>query len=343
MPAPRPARRLLALAAGAVLAAGLAAPAGAAPSDRAPEGAHARAATTAAERAAVAAYWTPARMRAALPGERLAPVVSPTEAAAAAPVARGTTAKVKPVPKPDKPGGGKPGGGGGGSTDPVVTGALWTGGTAVVATTGKVFFTLGGSNYVCSGSAVTSANESTVLTAGHCLHEGPGDFATNWAFVPAYADGARPYGTFVATDLHTTTQWESSGDFSYDVGFAVVAPVGGATLTDTVGAQGITFSAPRSESRYAFGYPAARPYDGSDLVHCAGPLKSDPYGADTLGMTCDMTGGSSGGPWLSGFSTSTGLGQLSSVNSYKYSTDKTSMYGPYLGTDAQQLYDTASR
>ena len=29
-----------------------------------------------------------------------------------------------------------------------------------------------------------SANESVVLTAGHCLHEGPGAFATNFAFVP---------------------------------------------------------------------------------------------------------------------------------------------------------------
>ncbi|WP_336922740.1 trypsin-like serine peptidase [Aquipuribacter sp. SD81] len=332
------ARRLLALAAGLALTAGLATPAGAVPSERAAGVAHARAATTAAERAAVAAYWSPARMRAARPADALAPTVTPGEVSTAD-VARGS-ASVRPTARPGG-GKGKPGGGGGGGT--VVTGAEWTGGTAVVATTGKVFFTLGGSNYVCSGSAVTSANESTVLTAGHCLHGGPGAYATNWAFVPAYDDGARPYGTFVATDLYTTSQWASSGDFSYDVGFATVAPVAGATLTDTTGAQGITFSAPRQESRYAFGYPAAKPYDGSDLVHCAGPLKSDPYGADTLGMDCTMTGGSSGGPWLSQFSTSTGLGQLSSVNSYKYSSDSRSMYGPYLGSVAQQLYATASR
>ena len=193
----------------------------------------------------------------------------------------------------------------------------------MVGTTGKVFFTLGGSNYVCSGSAVTSGNESVVLTAGHCLHEGPGAFATNFAFVPAYDDGARPYGTFVATDLYTTSQWAASGDFVYDVGFAVVAPVGGVTLADTVGAQGIGFTASRTDFRYAFGYPAARPYDGSDLIYCAGTLKADPYGWDTLGMSCNMTGGSSGGPWLSGFRTTTGLGTLTSVNSYKYTSTRT--------------------
>ena len=44
----------------------------------------------------------------------------------------------------------------------------------------------------------------------------------------------------------------------------------GVTLTDTVGAQGIGFTASRTDFRYAFGYPAARPYDGSDLIHCAG-------------------------------------------------------------------------
>jgi V8-like Glu-specific endopeptidase len=328
--------RALAVLAALVTAAGLAGPAVAAPSDRSSDVAHARAATTAAEREAVAAYWTPARMRAATPADVLAPTVSPGEVSTAD-VAAGTVS-VKPTAKPS--GNGKPGGGGSG--DGSVTGAEWTGGTAIVGTTGKVFFTLGGSNYVCSGSAVSSGNESVVLTAGHCLHEGPGDYATNFAFVPAYDDGARPYGTFVATDLFTTQQWAASGDFVYDVGYAVVAPVNGATLTDTVGSQGISFNASRTDFRYAFGYPAARPYDGSDLVHCAGTLKADPYGSDTLGMTCNMTGGSSGGPWLSGFSTTTGLGTLTSVNSYKYSIDKNSMYGPYLGSVAQQVYQAAS-
>lgn len=331
--------RALAVLAALVTAAGLAGPASAAPAPQAADVAHARAATTAADRAAVAAYWTPARMRAATPADVLAPTVSPGDVAGAD--VRAGTGSVRPTAKPG--GKGKPGGGGTAPTpDGADGGTPWTGGTAVVSTTGKVFFTLGGSNYVCSGSSVTSGNESVVLTAGHCLHEGPGAYATNFAFVPAYADGARPYGTFVATDLYTTSRWAASGDFAHDVGFAVVAPVNGTTLTDTVGAQGIGFAASRTDFRHGFGYPAARPYDGSDLVHCAGTVFGDPYGADTLGMVCDMTGGASGGPWLSGFSTTTGLGTLTSVNSYKYNADPTRMYGPYLGSVAQQVYTTAA-
>ena len=46
------------------------------------------------------------------------------------------------------------------------TGGYFSGGGEVRDTTGKVFFTLGGTNYVCSGSAVTSGNKDVVLTAG---------------------------------------------------------------------------------------------------------------------------------------------------------------------------------
>jgi V8-like Glu-specific endopeptidase len=38
-----------------------------------------------------------------------------------------------------------------------------------------------------------------VSTAGHCVNEGPGDFATNWAFVPAYNNGSAPFGTWNRT------------------------------------------------------------------------------------------------------------------------------------------------
>ena len=47
-----------------------------------------------------------------------------------------------------------------------------------------MFFTLGGNDYVCSGTALLSGNKSVVWTAGHCVNEGPGEFATNWEFVP---------------------------------------------------------------------------------------------------------------------------------------------------------------
>ena len=70
-----------------------------------------------------------------------------------------------------------------------------------------MFFTDDGLNYVCSGTAVLSGNSSTVWTAGHCVHDGASGFHTNWSFVPAYADGSRPYGTWTARTLLTTSGW----------------------------------------------------------------------------------------------------------------------------------------
>ena len=59
-------------------------------------------------------------------------------------------------------------------------------------------------------------------------------------------------------------------------------------------------------------------------------------------MTCDMTGGASGGPWFQEFDEGTGLGVLNSVNSYKINLIPTWMFGPYFGADAQDLYNRAS-
>jgi V8-like Glu-specific endopeptidase len=279
--------------------------------------AHDTGADTRAEQRQVRDYWTPQRMRNAEPVDVQAPA---TEAAT---VERGKPTTVK----------GKPGGG----TSDGYLGGPWTGGGNVVRTTGKVFFTLGGSNYVCSGSAVTSANESTVTTAGHCLNEGPGAYASYFSFVPAYDDGAAPYGEWVATDLFTTTQWASQGDFNYDVGMAKVAPLGGATLTDTVGSQGIAFNQPRGQFVHAFGYPAASPYDGQSLTYCSGTTTNDTRGGtDDLRLACNMTGGSSGGPWFQGFSNGTGT-QIS-LNSFGYRGEKNAMYGPIFGATVRNLY-----
>ncbi len=197
---------------------------------------------------------------------------------------------------------------------------------APVSHIGKVFFTLGGQDYVCSGNAVVSANESTVSTAGHCLNEGPGAFATRWVFVPAYENGSAPYGSFAATELVTTSQWSNDGDITYDTGFAVVSNSNGSTLTDTVGASGVAFNQPRGEYYTAYGYPAASPFNGETLQSCAGSASDDPFGqTQSQGISCDMTGGSSGGPWFLGTGSST---YQNSVNSFGYYTVLNTMFGP---------------
>jgi hypothetical protein len=214
-------------------------------------------------------------------------------------------------------------------------------GESSVSHIGKVFFTLGGVNYVCSGNSVTSANQSTVSTAGHCLNEGPGAFASNFTFVPAYLNGAAAYGKWTAKALYTTSQWSSSGNMQYDTGFAVMNTLNGQKLSDVVGASGVRFNAARGLEYKSFGYPAASPFTGESLKSCSGTAANDPYNPqyNTQGINCNMTGGSSGGPWFMG--TSSG-GYQNSVNSYGYGSNSTKMYAPYWGTVIQGTYQTAS-
>ncbi|WP_405059720.1 hypothetical protein OG474_44300 [Kribbella sp. NBC_01505] len=276
-----------------------------------------QAAITKSQQAQVAGFWTPERMRSAVPIDQL---LTPKQRLSGGTVAAGQPTTVAPSAFPS----------GGGA---------WTSGGKIVSTEGRVFFTYTGRTASCSGTAVTSGNKSTVVTAGHCVKL-DGAFHTNWVFVPAYNNGATPYGTWTAKKTYATPQWVASEDINYDVGAAVVNPLSGASLTDVVGGQGIAFNQARGQNMYAFGYPAAAPYDGTKLVYCSGKV-FNAFISDGIGMTCDMTGGASGGGWFLQFSESTGVGIVNSVNSYKINLIPTWMFGPYFGADAQNLYNTA--
>jgi V8-like Glu-specific endopeptidase len=320
---PRISGTLLGVVAGvtALLATGtLATPAGAAPEP----GPGVRQMSAAAQEKA-RDFWTPERMREARPLDLLS---VGREAMLGAAPRKGTPSTVAPS-APDLGVMAFPNGGG-----------AWTGGGKVVSTAGRVFFTYQGRTASCSGNAVTSANKSTVMTAGHCVKL-QGSWHTNWVFVPGYHDGQAPHGRWTATKTLATPQWTASEDINYDIGAAVVAPLNGRTLTDVVGGQGLAFNTGYNLPMYAFGFPAASPYDGEKFIYCSGTTNRDFLLSNDHGMTCNMTGGSSGGPWFTRFDEATGTGLQSSVNSFKYNFLPNRMYGPYFGADAQNLYQAA--
>lgn len=273
-------------------------------------------------RARVIAYWTPARIASAVP--------------------RGFVREAggKLVPN------GRPVTGGDGTT---VSGASWTKDGEIEERSGRVLFTMGGSNWICSASVVTdggaSNGYSTIVTAGHCVTDGPSDWASMWMFIPDFDDApiytcdAPSRGCWVAERLAAHATFESGGGFGNDTvhvdyGFARVGlggVDGGALLDldDLVGAYSLRTSATSlSDNQWAFGYPAEGKYKGKDLIYCRGSLIADPYGSDTWGMGCKMNGGSSGGPWLHGTTTpETDSGTVSSVNSYGYA-GLAYMFGP---------------
>jgi len=57
-------------------------------------------------------------------------------------------------------------------------------------------------------------------------------------------------------------------------------------------------------------------------------------------MGCDMTRGSSGGPWILDFSGSAGGNNLlNGNNSYRYGSHPEELYSPYFDSDAKGLRD----
>ncbi|HSI79499.1 MAG TPA: trypsin-like peptidase domain-containing protein [Solirubrobacterales bacterium] len=218
-------------------------------------------------------------------------------------------------------------------------------------THGKVFFRIPGQgNFVCSGTVVRSRGRNVVLTAGHCVYDDlTRTFAANWMFVPAFRDGERPFGEWVAHRLATTSQFRAAVTDSerWDVGIAIVGRNrNGRGVQDRVGARRIGFNRPRDQSYRAFGYPAASPFDGRRMYRCDSPYRGDDPEFDPprpMRIDCDMTGGSSGGGWVSDG------GFVASVISYAYECpvslplvcadeEEGKLFGPFFGNVIRNLY-----
>jgi V8-like Glu-specific endopeptidase len=226
-----------------------------------------------------------------------------------------------------------------------------THGGAVAAAVGKVFFTLGATDYTCSGTLVRSRRGYVVLTAAHCVTNGRGQWAVGWTFVPGYSGGTEPYGQYTARRFFVSPRWTgpAAGE-RYDVAFVRVAPAAlyGPRARRPRAPAGLPIrfaasqTAPLATPAYVFGYPALRPYSGLYANYCAGLAVSSAVRPGSARIGCAMTAGDSGGPWLAGFSPQTGAGTITAVTAYKLSGDLRTLYGTVLGPTAHGLYLRAS-
>jgi V8-like Glu-specific endopeptidase len=277
-------------------------------------------------------YWTPSRMAAAL---RVA------DGGPSASAGRGRVRRLARQVAAVRPDGGTTG-----------KGLRWTGQGAVAAAVGKVFFTLGEEDYVCSGALVGGERTDVVLTAAHCVTGGPGpggaqQWATNWMFVPGFAAGLLPYGEYAARRFFVSPDWTgpAGGREQYDAAFVQVGPPsvdGVAAAAQLPPGLPVRFAdrqeaAPLGQA-YVFGYPALGPYNGLDLSYCAGPAAGS---GGSVRTPCDMTAGDSGGPWLAGLGAGTNGGPVVAVSTYKVSGDPRVLYGAVLGPQARALYERA--
>ncbi|NKE61654.1 hypothetical protein FXN61_34810 [Lentzea sp. PSKA42] len=219
----------------------------------------------------VAAYWTPERI-AAMPAGPGAPPGTP------------------PVDGPD----GAPG--------------------ALSRTIGRLFFVdRDGEDSSCTATVVMSANRRTAVTGGHCVHtanligQDP-RWHSKLFFVPGFRDGARPFGQFVVRKAVVSRTWIVDDQQSeHDQAFLVLDRPSGAS-------ENIAFGRPGDRRAHEYGYPRAahqpghqgRPeFTGQRLAQCWGTPARNPghpeFPEDNMwGVPCDMGGGSSGGPRMSG-------------------------------------------
>lgn len=314
----------------------------AAPVSAAPiEGVH-RTTITASERSEALRFWTDARLRSArdldAPAASSGPHTSSGLTGRQAAPGSGEEVRVAPLPAPRAA-----------ATAPAPSLAAsnpapWTGGGLISTTAGKVFFqNAGGGTFACSATVANADNKSLVLTAGHCVVDaGTGEVYRNWVFIPGYANGNRPYGTFTASSLFHLDQYVSTaGNANYDLAFARLAPLNGRSLGDTVGAQGIAFNSATGREVHSFGYGgSAAEGNGERLNHCSGVEYPDAgrEGSTMWGIDCVQTGGSSGGGFLADFDTASGGGYL--VGNISVSAGS-SEYHPVLGNEALDLYRRA--
>lgn len=208
-----------------------------------------------------------------------------------------------------------------------------------------------GGTHQCSAATVASESRRLLVTAAHCVWLDGGWTLDGAYFVPG-VDGDRPepWGRWDVEAAWVPTAWQKSGssiesvDSAHDIAVLRLAPLDGRLSEDALGAQGITFDSEPGQTVTALGYPGVGDFDGQTLQRCTGPATPetmDEGGGPVLVMRCDMTQGSSGGPWLTGPRAQTGRGQIVGVISGSPGTGD--LISTRLGPEAERVYRDADR
>lgn len=191
---------------------------------------------------------------------------------------------------------------------------------------GKLYFkTASGGTSYCSASVLKN---NIVVTAAHCLYTRGQGWHNSYVFIPAYRYGVQPYGQYGWTGAIILTDWINVGARQHDVG--LIRLNGNANAQ--VGSLGMVYGVGYVQSLFSFGYPNNLG-SGNYSNTCAAESFNDHAGA--IGMGCNMTYGSSGGPWVRKFRPYSGGGnQVNSVVSGPATkgTFGNSFVGPYFSS-----------
>jgi len=201
---------------------------------------------------------------------------------------------------------------------------------------GKLFFSQNGGSYVCSAALIKG---HAIWTAGHCAHAGnnsAGGWSTNAVFVPQYYYGAAPLGNCYVQNWWVASDWYANGNpngLDHDYAGGNVS-CDRTNITSYTGYLGLAWNQGYGKTWTALGYPQAAPYDGGRQIGCTGSLAAYGFGSPTtFGIWCNMTGGSSGGPWII-------TGNYVNGNvSYGDSTQPGKLFSPYYDSNVSTLWN----
>lgn len=178
-------------------------------------------------------------------------------------------------------------------------------------TIGKLFFRQPGIGFfVCSGAVL---RKRLILTAGHCVHsgsDGVDGFFEDFVFVPAYQEGNAPYGVWEAAVVWTTNSWATGGGLVPNRADFGIIELGDERfrkgdrkvrkrIGDVTGTLGYRTNALLPNHTKQVGYPVA--YDLGEIMHQVDSQSFAAFDLETVLYGNDMSGGSSGGPWIENF------------------------------------------
>ncbi|HEX4256706.1 MAG TPA: trypsin-like serine protease [Streptosporangiaceae bacterium] len=205
---------------------------------------------------------------------------------------------------------------------------------------GALFVHSASGNHFCTASVVSSPGKDLLITAAHCIDGGKdGGYRTDIVFIPGYRGGQEPFGVWTVARLLVAPQWAASSDPDYDVGFVVLQPHDGRSIEDVLGADRLGTDQQADYLVHVTGYP-----DSDDApITCVNWTSQ--HSSTQLRFECGgFTGGTSGSPWVTRFSTRSRTGTIVGViGGYQQGGDTSSVsYSVKFGAAVRALYDQAA-
>ena len=204
-------------------------------------------------------------------------------------------------------------------------GASLAAATREIPTVGKLTFRVDGvvslncTATVTDGTAAANSEE-LVVTAAHCIEGTIGRVAytsTNVVFSPMWHDGKNPFGTWRVRKAFLNSGWltcsvpvvDCKTNQLYDYAVVVLSPKNGKGIGDVTGADGWSVNQPKTIASVTIaGIPATSP--GTLVITTNTDTVTESGEPFRRAATPGFTDGSSGGPWLRDFSSTTSRGVL---------------------------------